>query len=125
MLRKYPQRGFDKKTQIHFFYTGLLPYYKSMVDSASDGSISMQTIDGTMELFERMATTSAMWSSERVIPKKGPGVYEIDTYSAIFTKIDSLCHKVESMSQSAHVKKSNREECGAEHKTSEYLIIMQ
>ncbi|XP_022859548.1 uncharacterized protein LOC111380266 [Olea europaea var. sylvestris] len=63
-----------------------------------------------------------MWSSERAIPRKTPGVYEVDAYSAILAKIDSLYHKVESISQ---VKKNNCEECGAEHKTSECPILMQ
>ncbi|XP_022859399.1 uncharacterized protein LOC111380147, partial [Olea europaea var. sylvestris] len=125
MLRKYPQHGFDKKTQIRFFYTGLLPHFKSMVDSSSDGSISTRTIDGALELFERMATTSAMWSSERVIQKKPSGIYEVDAYSAISAKIDSLFHKVESMSQTTQNKKISYEECGAEHKTSECPILMQ
>ncbi|XP_022889158.1 uncharacterized protein LOC111404605 [Olea europaea var. sylvestris] len=40
-----------------------------------------------------MATTSAMWSSERVIQKKPSGVYEVGAYSAISVKIDSLFHK--------------------------------
>lgn len=125
MLQKCPQHGFDKKTQIRFFYTGLLPYHKSMVDSASDGSISTRTVDGALVLFERMATTSAIWSSERAIPKKTPGVYEVDAYSAISAKIDSLYHKVESISQASQAKKSNCEECGAEHKTSNCPTLMQ
>ncbi|XP_022858988.1 uncharacterized protein LOC111379777 [Olea europaea var. sylvestris] len=40
-----------------------------------------------------MATTSAMGSSERAIPKKTPGVYEVDVYSAISAKVDSPYHK--------------------------------
>ncbi|XP_022865871.1 uncharacterized protein LOC111385680 [Olea europaea var. sylvestris] len=60
MLKKCLQHGFDKKTQIRFFYTGLLPAFKSMVDASSDGSISTRTIDEAWELFERMATTSAI-----------------------------------------------------------------
>ncbi|XP_022883336.1 uncharacterized protein LOC111400130 [Olea europaea var. sylvestris] len=34
-----------------------------------------------------------MWSSERAISKKTPGVYEVDAYSAISAKIDSLHQK--------------------------------
>ncbi|XP_022872378.1 uncharacterized protein LOC111391393 [Olea europaea var. sylvestris] len=37
-----------------------------------------------------------MWSSERAIPRKTLGVYEVDTYSAISVKIDSLYHKMPS-----------------------------
>ncbi|XP_022853864.1 uncharacterized protein LOC111375292 [Olea europaea var. sylvestris] len=93
MLRKCPQHGFNKKTQIRSFYTGLLSSFKSMVDSSSDGSISTRTIDRAWELFERMATNLAMWSIDRVVQKRLPGVYEVDTYSALSAKIDSLFHK--------------------------------
>ncbi|XP_022865846.1 uncharacterized protein LOC111385660 [Olea europaea var. sylvestris] len=34
-----------------------------------------------------------MWASERVTQKKPSGVYEVDTYSAISAKMDSLFHK--------------------------------
>lgn len=128
MLRKCPQHGFDKKTQIRFFYTGLLPSFRSMVDSSSNGSLTTRTIDGAWELFERMADTSAMWSSERVVQKKSVGIYEVDTYSALSAKIDSLFHKVESISHSANAaqaRKSNCEECGAEHSTKECPILSQ
>ncbi|XP_022866202.1 uncharacterized protein LOC111386005 [Olea europaea var. sylvestris] len=95
MLRKCPQHGFDKKTQIRFFYTGLLPSFKNMVDASSDGSISTRTIDGAWDLFERMATTSAMWSMDRVVQKREPGVYE------------------------------SWEECGADHSTATCPILAQ
>ncbi|XP_022883796.1 uncharacterized protein LOC111400629 [Olea europaea var. sylvestris] len=128
MFRKCPQHGFDKKTQIRFFYIGLLPYFKSMVDSSSDDSISTRTIDGALELFERMATTSAMWSSKQVIQKKPSGVYEVDAYSALSAKINSLFNKVESISQSTnatYVLKLNCEECGRNHSTTECPILSQ
>jgi hypothetical protein len=99
-----------------------------MVDSSSNGSLTTRTIDGAWELFERMASTSAMWSSDRVVPKKSAGVYEVNTYSALSAKIDSLFHKVDSISQtanSAQVKKQNCEECGANHNTSNCPILAQ
>ncbi|XP_022880677.1 uncharacterized protein LOC111397948 [Olea europaea var. sylvestris] len=64
----------------------------------------------------------------RQVPKKTPGVYEVDVYSALFAKIDSLFHKVENITQSANVaqtKKANCEECGAEHVTAECPILTQ
>ncbi|XP_022873039.1 uncharacterized protein LOC111391983 isoform X1 [Olea europaea var. sylvestris] len=117
-----------RRHESDFSILGLLPSFKSMVDSSSDGSISTRTIDGAWELFERMATTSAMWSTDRVVQKRTPGVYEVDTYSALSTKIDSLFHKVESISQTATVKQEKKiscEECGADHNTVNYPIRTQ
>lgn len=99
-----------------------------MVDSSSDDLISIQTIDGALELFERMSTTLAMWSSERVIQKKPLSVYEVDAYSALLAKIDSLFHKVESISQSTkatYTRKPNCEKCGANHSMIKCPILSQ
>ncbi|XP_022899374.1 uncharacterized protein LOC111412682 [Olea europaea var. sylvestris] len=104
----------------------LLSAFKSMVDSSTNGSLSTKTIDEALKLYETMATTSAMWTMERSVPKKTPGVYEVDVYSTFSAKIDSLFHKVENITQSANAaqtKKANCEECGAEHVTAECPIL--
>ncbi|XP_022890486.1 uncharacterized protein LOC111405709 [Olea europaea var. sylvestris] len=46
-----------------------------------------------------MASISAMWTSKRAVQKRTPRVYEVDAYSALSAKIDSLFHKVEIISQ--------------------------
>jgi len=128
MLRKCPQHGYDKKEQIKYFYWGLTPTFRSMVDSSSNGSLTTRSTEGAWELFERMANTSAMWHSDRVGTKKAVGVYEVDTYSTLSAKIDSLFHKIEGITQtvnSAQVRKSICEECGAEYGTAECPIITQ
>ncbi|XP_022843147.1 uncharacterized protein LOC111366672 [Olea europaea var. sylvestris] len=69
-----------------------------------------------------------MWSTDRVVQKRSPGVYEVDTYSALSAKIDSLFHKVDSISQTAtakQVKKPSSEECGANHNTVNCPILAQ
>ncbi|XP_022856628.1 uncharacterized protein LOC111377730 [Olea europaea var. sylvestris] len=99
-----------------------------MVDSSFNGSLFTKTIDKVHKLFETMATTSAMWTSEWVVQRRTPGVCEIDAYPALSAMIDSLFHKVESMSQSAnatYARKPNCEECGANHSTAECPILSQ
>ncbi|XP_022866156.1 uncharacterized protein LOC111385964 [Olea europaea var. sylvestris] len=94
------------------------------LDSLPVGSITTWN----EELFERMATTSAMWSTDQVVQKRVPGVYEVDTYSALSTKIDSLFYKVESISQTATTKqvmKQSCEKCGADHSTATCPILAQ
>ncbi|KAL2471831.1 uncharacterized protein Adt_39967 [Abeliophyllum distichum] len=126
MLRKCPHHRIGKGQQIQYFCAGLLPTFKSMIDSLSNGSLSTKTVVEALNLFERVATTTAMWPSDRVVHKRTAGVHEIDTFTALFVKIDSLVHKVESMSHSANavqIKKSTYEECRASHITSECPIL--
>ncbi|XP_022876807.1 uncharacterized protein LOC111395012 [Olea europaea var. sylvestris] len=128
MLQKCPHHGISKGLQVQYFYAVLLPSYKSMVDSSSNGSLSMKIIDEALELSERMATTTAMWAFQCVVHKKVPGVYEVDTYTALSAKIDSLVHKVERMSQSTNAvqaKKASCEECGVDHNTVNCPILIQ
>lgn len=75
-----------------------------------------------------MATISVMWSTDRVVQKRTSGVNEVNTYSALFAKIDFLFHKVESISQTAtakQIKKPSCEKCGADHNIVNYPILVQ
>ncbi|KAL2518138.1 RT RNaseH domain-containing protein [Abeliophyllum distichum] len=126
MLRKCPHHGVGRGQQIQYFYAGLLHSFKSMIDSSSNGSLSTKTVAEALDLFERVATTTAMWPSDRVVQKRTVEVHEIDTFTALSTHIELLAHKVESLSYSANavqIKKSTCEECGASHSTSECPIL--
>lgn len=70
-----------------------------MLDSSSNVSLSTKIIDKVLKLFEIVATTSTMWASKWAVQKKALCVHEVDVYSALSTKIDSLFYKVESISQ--------------------------
>ncbi|KAL2497891.1 RT RNaseH domain-containing protein [Abeliophyllum distichum] len=126
MLRKCSHHGVGRRQQIQYFYAGLLPSFKSMIDSSSNGSLSTKTVVEDLDLFERVANTTAMWPSDTVVQKKTVGVHEIDTFTVLSAQIESLAHKVESLSHSANavqIKKSTCEECGASHSTSECPIL--
>lgn len=88
LLRKCPHHGISKGLQVQYFYTGLHPSFKSMIDSSSCGSVCRKHVDEALGLFETVANTSAMWSSERDVQRKGSGVYEVDAFSALSAKID-------------------------------------
>ncbi|KAL2486920.1 Uncharacterized protein Adt_31676 [Abeliophyllum distichum] len=61
-----------------------------MIDSSSNDSLSTKTVVEALELFERVVTTTAMWASDRVVHKRNVGVHEIDTFTVLSIKIDSL-----------------------------------
>lgn len=64
------------------------------MDSSSNCSLSMKTMDEALELYERVTITITMWSSKQVVHKKALGIYDVDTYIALSAKIGSLVHKV-------------------------------
>lgn len=84
-----------------------------MVDLSSNDSISTRTIDGELELFKRMATTSIIWFSKQVVQKKAPGVYEVDVHSALSRSTNA-----------ARIKKLSCEECGADRNISDCPILV-
>lgn len=83
MLRKCLHHDISKGLQVQYFYVGLLPSFKRNIDSSSNGSVYTRTVDDALNLFETVATTSTMWSSEREVQKKARGLFEVDTYSAL------------------------------------------
>lgn len=86
------------KGSIQYFYAGLLPSYNGLMDSSSNGFLYTKIFDKALELFERVSTSTAMCTSEQVVCKKAQKVYEMDTYMELSAKIDTLVHKVESIS---------------------------
>lgn len=97
-----------------------------MLDFSSNGSLSTKTIDKALKLFETMATTLAMLVFEQVAQKKTPRIYNVDTFSVLSVKIDSLFQKVESTSQSTNAvqaKKPSCEECEVDHNISNCPIL--
>ncbi|XP_022891637.1 uncharacterized protein LOC111406443 [Olea europaea var. sylvestris] len=97
LMRKCPNHGITIGNQVQYFYTGLTPLSlsKSQVDASAGGSIIGKSVQQTMELFELIATTHSMFSSERVAPPKTGGMYELDSAAATNAQIVALTKQVE------------------------------
>ena len=81
LLRKCPHHGLPLWLQVQTFYNGLTSQNRTIVDAASGGALMCKTEEEAYELLERMATNNYLWSSERQMPEKSAGIYELDTLS--------------------------------------------
>jgi hypothetical protein len=114
---------------VQYFYTGLSPLSKSQVDSSAGGSIIGKSVQQTLDLFELIATTHSMFSSERVVPPRAPGMYEMDNTASTNAQIAALTKQVEllvkSQTRGAHAVLSSVscENCGANHETESCMSM--
>ena len=83
MIRKVPHHGLPVWLEIQFFYNGLTPNTKMVIDAAAGGALRGKEYDETYKLLEEMASNSYQWQSDRATPKKIAGVQELDAISAI------------------------------------------
>ncbi|XP_022859966.1 uncharacterized protein LOC111380597, partial [Olea europaea var. sylvestris] len=129
LMRKCPNHGITIGNQVQYFYTGLTPLSKSQVDASAGGSIIGKSVQQTMELFELIATTHSMFSSERVAPPKTGGMYELDSATATNDQIVALTKQVEllvkSQTKGAHAVTAGPscENCRANHMTENCTSI--
>ncbi|XP_074559897.1 uncharacterized protein LOC141815936 [Curcuma longa] len=69
-----PHHQISEQLLIQYFYEGLLPMDRSMVDAASGGALVNKTPEGARELISIMAANSQQFGSRPLIPR---GVHEI------------------------------------------------
>ncbi|XP_022874210.1 uncharacterized protein LOC111393039 [Olea europaea var. sylvestris] len=115
--------------QVQYFYTRLTPLSKSQVDASARGSILGKSVQQTMDLFELIATTHSMFSSERVAPPKTGRMYKLDSTASTNAQIVALTKQVDllvkSQTKGAHAVTAGPscENCGANHLTKNYTSI--
>jgi len=81
--------GFTSRTScfdIQFFYDGLNPNIKIIIDAAAGGALIGKEYDEAYELLEEMASNSYQWQSDQPMPTKVARVHEIDAQLALLTK---------------------------------------
>ena len=89
-----PQHDISEQSLIHYFYEGLLPAERAMVDAASGGSIVNKTPEEARNLISVMAETSQQFGAPQDIPRR---VNEVGTSStnAIESKLCQLTDLVQ------------------------------
>ncbi|XP_038973113.1 uncharacterized protein LOC120105094 [Phoenix dactylifera] len=60
------------------------------IDAAAGGTLMSKSIEEAYELLEEMASNNYQWSNERGMPKKVPGMYDVDGINMLNAKVDSL-----------------------------------
>ena len=71
-----------------------------MIDAATGGALMGKSANEAFNLLEVMASNNYQWPNERAT-KKIAGLYEIDGFSALTAKVESLSRKLDTISVNA------------------------
>ncbi|KAL2506781.1 Uncharacterized protein Adt_22402 [Abeliophyllum distichum] len=85
------------------FNTLLLPVSRTLVNSAANEFITTKKLKEALELFKIKDDTTAMWTSDRVVPKENRRKSELDAFSFLYAKIATLTKKVDDIARNHSV----------------------
>ena len=97
MIRRCPHHGLPEWLQVQTFYNGLNPQTRTVIDAAAGGALMGKSASEAFNLLEVMASNNYQWPNERAT-KKAVGLYEINGFSALTTKVESLSRKLDTIS---------------------------
>ncbi|KAL2541769.1 Clathrin heavy chain 1 [Abeliophyllum distichum] len=105
------------------------PHMGGMVDSYANGSIANKNVNEAWNLYDLIANTQTMFSSDRTTPRKVAGIHEIDGLSATNAKLATLTKHVEllvrTQMQGVNAIQATImcENCGANHLTLDCMLL--
>ncbi|KAK0583647.1 hypothetical protein LWI29_000886 [Acer saccharum] len=94
LQRRCPHNGLAKWQTLQAFYQGLTVSTRNLVDAAAGGSLMSKSMDAANELLEEMALNNSQWGSQRQVPKKIPGVLEVDERTSLQAQLASQHHQI-------------------------------
>lgn len=119
LQRKCPHHGIPDWLIVQTFYNGVSEQFKSTIDAAAGGAIMNKLPTQATQLLEEMAANNYNWSNERNVSKKAAGIYGVDNYSLLASKVDAIAKSLEHANLNiAHVAMVC-ELCGGGHHFSE------
>ncbi|XP_048618623.1 uncharacterized protein LOC125589950 [Brassica napus] len=92
-LSQCPHHGFNNESLLSTFYRGVLPKFKSQLDTASNGNFLGRTVEDALELLENMAQSDSVYNDEYDRRDRGGGGEDMTTkreLKALQDKIDML-----------------------------------
>ncbi|KAF7832931.1 uncharacterized protein G2W53_015264 [Senna tora] len=93
LCASYPQHGVFEQSLIHYFYEGLLPTERGMLEAASNGCIVDKTPAEARELISTMAATSQEFRFRQGMPR----TVNETSISSIEAKLNQLTNMVHNM----------------------------
>ncbi|KAK0602869.1 hypothetical protein LWI29_037709 [Acer saccharum] len=94
LQRRCPHNGLAKWQTLQAFYQGLTVSTRNLVDAAAGGSLMSKSMDAASELLEEMALNNSHWGGQRQVPKKIPGVLEVDERTSLQAQLASQNHQI-------------------------------
>ena len=79
MIRKVPHHGLPEWLEIQFFYNGLQPNTRMIVDVAAGGALMSKNRDGAYKILEELASNDFQWQSEKKTLQKVAGMHGLDS----------------------------------------------
>ncbi|WZZ82709.1 hypothetical protein YC2023_103281 [Brassica napus] len=92
-LSQCPHHGYNNESLLSTFYRGVLPKFKSQLDTASNGNFLGRTVEDALELLENMAQSDSVYNDEYDRRDRGGGGEDMTTkreLKALQEKIDML-----------------------------------
>ncbi|KAK0604843.1 hypothetical protein LWI29_020078 [Acer saccharum] len=94
LQRRCPHNGLAKWQTLQAFYQGLTVLTRNLVDAVAGGSLMSKSMDAANDLLEEMALNNSQWGGQRQIPKKTPGVLEMDERTSVQAQLASQNHQI-------------------------------
>ena len=97
-------------------FNGLNPQTRTVIDAAAGGALMGKNASEAFNLLEVMASNNYQWPNERTT-KKAAGLYEIDGFSALTAKVESLSRKLDTISVNVVQSVQVCDLCGGPHQS--------
>ncbi|KAK0585686.1 hypothetical protein LWI29_032395 [Acer saccharum] len=94
LQRRCPHNGLAKWQTLQAFYQGLTVSTRNLVDAAAGGSLMSKSMDTASDLLEEMALNNSHWGGQRQVPKKIPGMLEVDERTSVQAQLASQNHQI-------------------------------
>ncbi|XP_048631636.1 uncharacterized protein LOC125606817 [Brassica napus] len=113
-LSQCPHHGFNNESLLSTFYRGVLPKFKSQLDTASNGNYLGRTVEDALELLENMAQSDSVYNDEYDRRDRSGGGEDMTTkreLKAIQEKIDMLLSEKNKKEELHMVSEADGVEC--------------
>ncbi|XP_052177527.1 uncharacterized protein LOC127791584 [Diospyros lotus] len=90
LQRRCPHYGLPNSLIVQTFYNGLSHLVRITIDAVARGALMGKSTEDACELLEEMASNNYQWSTERGMPRKASGMYEVDGINMLNAKVDNL-----------------------------------
>ncbi|WZZ68238.1 hypothetical protein YC2023_079608 [Brassica napus] len=113
-LSQCPHHGFNNESLLSTFYRGVLPKFKSQLDTASNGNYLGRTVEDALKLLENMAQSDSVYNDEYDRRDRSGGGEDMTTkreLKAIQEKIDMLLSEKNKKEELHMVSEADGVEC--------------